>query len=178
MLAEVDIKTVKVSGEALSTFTKSLPDYLLDFAQTILVSNNIKNLKNGEWYPLEYFLNALNDLEKKFGKSILYEMGKKVVEYAILPEGIHSFADAICSIKKGFVLNHINCEVCEVKIIKMSMRRHRVVLEMENPYPFELNRGILAGISRTYSPKDDSIADVEIIDGKSNYPVGVYEITW
>lgn len=178
MLNNVEIKQVEVSGEALLAFIKGLPDYLSEFATSILYKNNIQSPEPGNWYAFDHTLEALEDITKKFGHSILYEIGKGIVDCALLPKGMNTFTDALNNLQAGYDLNHKNGSVCKVKVVKLSMRRRRAIVHIENPYPIELNRGILAGVARKFTPKSDVLADVEVDEIKSLYPLGVFKITW
>ncbi|MBI9069522.1 MAG: hypothetical protein JEZ09_19655 [Salinivirgaceae bacterium] len=178
MIAEIDTKTVEISGNALSAYITGFPDYLSDIAETILQNNNLQHPEQGKWYNFHDYLAALDDIGKKFGSSSLYEIGKQAVNSSIIPEGVVTFVDAINNLQKAFEINHRNGQICEIKILKMKVSKGKVILEIINPYPFEVNRGILTGLSRNYTPNESVMPDVEIDENKSNFPVGIYTITW
>ena len=178
MLAEIEIKNIEVSGKAMMAFTEGLPDYLSEFTKTILYHYKIDDPQAEAWYSLEDNIMALDDLQSKFGKSVLYEIGKSVVNVVKVDKIPKSLKEALQSLEDNINCIHKNGPVCEIEIVKLSLRRKKALLRIETPYPIELLRGVLAGIARKYTVDSSVLADVEVDEEKSLYPLAFYKITW
>lgn len=178
MLAELDVKNIEVSGEAVMAFTQGLPDYLIDITKTIFYHYNISDPKPNDWYCLEDNIMVLDEMQQKFGKSILYEIGKSVVNIIKLKNEPKTLKDALEMLEKQINIVHKNGSVCELEIVKINLRRRKIILKIEIPYHAELMRGVLTGLARKYTPNSNILADVEIDEEKSNYPLAYYKIIW
>lgn len=178
MVTDIEINNIEISGEALIAFVEGLPDYLSDFTKSIMYQHKIADPKADLWYCLEDNIMALDELQQKFGKSILYEIGKSLVDAVKLGKEPKGFKEALEFLEFNINNIHKNGLACKVEVLKCSLRRRKVILSMETPYPFELIRGVITGMARKYTPHMDALADVEIDEIKSEYPLGFYKINW
>lgn len=174
----IDIKEVEISGEAVGSFMSGFPEYLADIALTALHTHDIDTPEPGKWYSLNNCLKVLDEIGSKFGSDTLYAIGKEALKCALLPQNLKSLKDVIEKLEDAFKLNHRNMQICWVTLENYDIRAKRVVLFIENPYPLEINRGILTGIARQYNPIPDKIPEVTIDEENSLLSKGKYIISW
>ncbi len=176
--AHVDIKTVEISGEALNCCINGFPEFLKDIANSILYANNVGIPEPGKWYNFNNYLKALNSIGSTYGDDTLYAIGKQFLNCALIPANIKNFTDALKKIEEGFALNHRNGNICEVTVINQNLSKKRIELFMDNPYPYQINRGILTAAAREFNPFKNLIPEVVIDEDMSFQTKGKYIITW
>ncbi|MFA6404270.1 MAG: hypothetical protein WCX31_21980 [Salinivirgaceae bacterium] len=151
-LKQLDVETMEVSGDAAKAILSGFPDYLSDIAKTFLLMNDMQEPESGTWVSLPKVVNVLNSISNKFGDATLYEIGKATPTNAILVGNIKDLKMALEKICEGFTINHKNTKVCSVEILEYSYPARKALVQITNPYPFEMNRGIIAGLARKYEP--------------------------
>lgn len=153
-LKTINIDTINVCGNASMALLKGFPDYMCDVAYTLLNMNGIHDLKPGISIKVTKIISLLDEIAKKFGDITLYEIGKAIPSCAILPDNIRDLKDAFQKIDMAFKMNHFDADICQSTLMEYNAGSRSAKLQITNPYPFEINRGIIAGISRKFEPKN------------------------
>jgi hypothetical protein len=174
----IDIKEVEVSGEAVNSFINGFPEFLEEIALDALYSNNLDAPVSGKWYNFNDCLKVLDQMGSKFGSDTLYAIGKQAMHCALIPENVKTLKEALDNLELAFDLNHRNMKICWVTLEKYDLGAKKVVLFMENPYPLEINRGILTSLAREHNPIPDIIPEVRIDEENSILSKGKYIISW
>lgn len=169
-------KIALVSSESMLSIYKGLPEDMQEIANTFLHKRSILSLKEGKWHNMHSFIEVLKEIENFYGPATLYEVGKKVIESSIKDGQAKDLEEAFENCENNYLINHKNSQ-CRLNIIEFKTRKRRIVLTLNNPYPFEMNRGMLASICRKHPPKKNCIADVTI-DSNSEFPLGIYIISY
>lgn len=169
------VQEPQVSGEFIFSIFKGLPPTMEDFCIGLLHKHRIIGVKEGKWYSLANFLKALNEVDAVFGSSILFEIGKELLGTAIVPPKVKKLKNALNLYAHAYSLNHKE-SACDLKIVEYKKLKRRIIVEISNQYPIEMNRGLLTSLARLYSPKRNVLPEVTVLG--SNSKTGEYLITW
>jgi len=142
------------------------------------------------WWPMENYLAALFDISEAVGPSKTLAIGKRIPETASLPPTIQDIHSTFEAIDVAYHLNHRkNGKVMfDVATGRMTegighywyhphTDEKRITIVCENPYPCDIDRGILSGFAVRFEP----FAFVEHANvgcRKQGAPSCAYTITW
>ncbi|WP_394826884.1 hypothetical protein [Pendulispora albinea] len=143
------------------------------------------------WWPMENYLAALFDISEAVGPSKTLAIGKRIPENAALPANMHGIHSLFEAIDVAYHLNHrkngkLMFDVATGRmtegighyIYEPHPDENRITIVCENPYPCDVDRGILLGFALRFEPH----AFVEHVRPASCRKKGaakcVYSITW
>jgi hypothetical protein len=121
-------------------------------------------LDKAAWYPAGAILRAFARIEQQLGGGVIYKMGLTIPRHAIFPLDVREVEAALRSIEVAYHMNHgrggeplIDLATGLVKegIGHYRVRREgerRLVIECENPYPCDLDRGIVETVAKRFQP--------------------------
>ena len=141
--------------------------------QRIAARHGIKPFSATDWISHQAWLNTLRDIAQLIGEHTLFSVGKRIPELIAWPPEVNTLEAALGSLDIVYHLNHRragqvmfdpNTGVMLEGIGHYFYRadgKRRVIMVCENPYPSDLDRGIIAGVARKYQPaveveQDDS----------------------
>lgn len=186
---EVSAYLPKFFGAMTATASRILADHGLgEFADTGWFIPDTR-----PWWPMEPYVLVLHALMATVGPIKAIDVGKQKVQHVHLPPdlNVHDIHGMMGAVDAAYHLNHRqNSEPMfdiqsgrMVDIIGHYHYRGRldteqsIVMECENPYPCELDQGILLGFARRFEPR----AVVEHAPGTCRKEGGescVYHVTW
>lgn len=161
----------------------------------LLNENGIEELKEGEYYDLQSFLNAFKDLGEKIGEMNLFVIGKTVMEKVEFPP-MENLEQALVSIDIAYHMSHkkngkdmfdpstgkILDGIGNYEVQKYDEVNRTAVVLCSTPYPSKFEEGILVQIVRLFKPKDSLRAKVTLDPTKETKRNGAdtctYIITW
>lgn len=151
---------VEVNGQTVLSVVNAFPDALQSRGEEILAENGIEDPEEDEWYSQENWLNAFEDLYDDVGERTIRGIGKVIPESAEWPPGTETIIDGVESIDTAYHMNHREGEIGNYAVNEVDEDRGIIIVECDNPYPCEFDKGILEGVSSEFS---DSYVDVEEI---------------
>ncbi|MCA9575713.1 MAG: hypothetical protein R3B40_23690 [Polyangiales bacterium] len=117
------------------------------------------------WYPLSPWLEAFHEIAEQVGASKMFEIGKSVPKNSPFPPGIDDIHSAMESVNVAYHLNHrkdgrvmfdLARGTFEDGIGHYACRPRpngrEIVMECENPYPCDMDRGLLTTLARRFRP--------------------------
>lgn len=151
--------------EGFGSFTLLGSQYLADEGIGSLNADGISNIDPHGWYPLDNYIRAFNRIGKEVGAHALFVAGTTVPKNAKLPPSITDIESALMSLDVAYHLNHRlrGVQMFDLNTGKMTEgighytatkegdRRFKFVCD--NPYPCDLDRGIIAGMAQRFQPK-------------------------
>lgn len=175
--------------EGFGSFTLLGSQYLADEGIGTVNDDGIINIDPHGWYPFDRFIRAFNRIGKEVGAQVLFNAGTTVPKYAQLPPTIKDIESALMSLDVAYHMSHrlkgepmFNVKTGEMKegighyAAKPDGER-RFKLVCDNPYPCDLDRGIVAGMAYRFEPK----ANVTHVPGSCRNKGGTsctYVVTW
>ena len=168
---------VQVHGQSIFVIVSGM-EVVQARALRILAENGIAPLRPDQWYPLPNVLNAFKLIFEKIGPSTVRAIGRKVPETARFPPDIDSLEKGLRSIDVAYQMAHkpplsgYHYEAVDRRTAKMVC---------DNPYPCDLDLGLVEAICDRFRPKDALWVRIEH-DPKSCRRRGdtscTYHITW
>jgi hypothetical protein len=119
-----------------------------------LEKHGLNHIDPDQWYPLQSWLDVLNDLVNAGGAMFDFvSVGLKIAETAVYPPEVEHmpFADFVMLIPQVYQLQHRNGDVGEERAEKLSNTHLRLI--MNTPYPDDLAYGVVWGMARRFLPK-------------------------
>lgn len=123
-----------------------------------LVKHGLDNIDPQQWYPLQAWMNVLNDVaEQGGGSSDFVSLGVAIAQTALLPPEIEnaSFEDFCASMDYAYQMNHRNGDVGHYMAEQMG--EHHIKVTMTAPYPDDQAYGVLYGFARRFLPPKTKI---------------------
>jgi len=169
---------VEVNGETIHSVIDGMGVFKTT-AIKILSDNGIVNLKSGEWYSQQSWLNAFKTIAEKVGNSTLYNIGQKIPENAQFPPEIDDIYKALSAINVAYHMNHRNGEIGEYKYEKTAEKS--VKITCTNPYPDDFDKGIISQMGKKFAPSG-TVVNVIIDESMPTRSKGadstVFFVTW
>ncbi|MCP4136304.1 MAG: hypothetical protein GY754_35365 [bacterium] len=173
---------IEVSGNAVSAFIAGFK--FTTIPAMILLKNGIgqKSIDGKitvdlhEWYPQQAWLNAFEEIADTTGDAILYQIGLKIPDSALLPDTGSSMESSMRAIDIAYHMNHRKNGVVMYDADTGAMlegighygftpvkNKNRIISVCDTPYPCEFDKGIITAMARKFRvnitvEKDDSQA--------------------
>ncbi len=122
-------------------------------ALRILAENGISPLKPEQWYPLSAVLNAFKLIFEKIGPSTVRAIGRKIPEVGRFPPDIDSLEKGLRSIDIAYHGAHRGSDPIGGYHLEFRDRRSAKMM-CDNPYPCDLDLGLIEAICDRFRPKD------------------------
>jgi hypothetical protein len=149
---------VEVNGETVYSVIDGLGTYKNSAVQ-ILERQGIVDVKPGQWYNQQAWLNAFKEISQKLGDNTLFYIGLKIPENAKFPPDIDTVHKALAIIDVAYHMNHRGGEICNYQYETIDDRSGKMICT--NPYPDSFDKGIITFMIRKYNPYK-TVAKVEI----------------
>ena len=117
------------------------------------------------WYSQQAWLDALREVDERFGTEVLFNIGAEIPNNAVFPASAVDVHSAIASIDLAYHLNHRRAGQVMVDPLTQAMvegighygyerlgDRH-ILSTCENPYPCEFDLGIVTNLARRFEPR-------------------------
>ncbi len=168
---------VEVLGTAILSYVHAMGEEV----HPILAKHDLADVDPDAWYPQQSWLNVLRDLaEGDFkGTLDLVRVGMSVPENASWPPDIDSVQAALSSIDDAYHMNHRGGELGSYDAKAVGDRE--IKMYCENPYPCDLDYGIIYATARLYLPADGELMvtpDTEAQCRKHGHDSCTYYVTW
>jgi hypothetical protein len=122
-------------------------------ALRILAEFGIAPLKPDVWYPMSALLNSLRLIFEKIGPSTVRAIGRKIPDKAFFPSDMDSLEKGLRSIDVAYHMNHRGTDPIGGYYYEQTDRRSARML-CDNPYPCDLDLGLIESICDRFRPKD------------------------
>jgi hypothetical protein len=147
---------VEVVGEVIAAFVAGFPTGTERLGLQILEKHGIDDPQQGEWYPLQQFLDAMKEISDRIGSHILTRIGEQIAANAKLPPGLDSLEKCLASVDTAFHMNHRAGEIGHYHYsdegTQGGLRRAKMVCP--NPYPCAFDQGVIDGFAGRFKPAD------------------------
>jgi hypothetical protein len=117
------------------------------------------------WYPQQTWLDALNEVDKRFGTEILFNIGAEIPNNVAFPASSVDAHTAVQSVDLAYHLSHRRGGQVMYDAATSTMLEgighygyerfghNHILSTCETPYPCEFDFGIVATIARRFEPR-------------------------
>ncbi len=164
----------EVSGKAMQAFTEAM---VKEEILPVLKDHGITELDANHWYSHQFWLDILRDIaERKVNVSEYFvAIGMKVIDTAAFPPMISSLENALQSLPVAYQLDHRN-QSEKGWIVELAAPRKAIIVA-ENPYPDDVDYGVVWALVRRFRPKGIQFTVRRITpDAPDADPT--YEVVW
>ncbi len=142
---------IEVSGDDISAVVRGISSDPL--RKIILGKYDLENVEKGEYYPMDRYLSLLYEIEEKM-PSVLRNIGRHVIQEAILPDGITAFDQALEVADTAYHLNHRGAGKDEIGHYRFERQPDRSLhMIVDSPYPCLFDEGVILGIADKFGAK-------------------------
>ncbi len=160
---EMDISEIEVDGRAVSSIVQGVGSFSGAYEQralTILEENGIPEPQPGDWYSMEAYLAAFDELMRTVGPKTVTKIGKKIPEVVEWPPEVDSVAGGLSALDDVYQMNHRGGDIGYYEFKKTGEAEGEIVCV--NPYPPELDEGLISGVTKKFN--DGGYTRVEEIE--------------
>jgi hypothetical protein len=188
---------VEVSATGIPSLMDAFRDFTL-LASQIMVAEGIGEenadgaikFKPDDWYPVQRYLSALERVRQQVGDQVLFEGGLAVPKHAVFPPMVKGLHDALGSIDIAYHMNHrrngqVMFDPASGQMIEgMGHYRYEVVdtrrgvMQCEEPYPCDYDRGIITTIAKRFEPSATVVHDGGRPCRKKGGSSCTFNVTW
>lgn len=146
--------------------------------EMILAENGLGDVRPDAWYPLQSYLDALQQIATQVGDDTILYLGKKLPELNDWPSGVTTVVDAMESVRTAYGTFHRGGDVGHYELEELGGSEVRFTCE--NPYPCTLTRGVIRGTGEKFSPPT-AFVDLEEESTRCRADGGdkcVYRVSW
>lgn len=173
------LQGVEVVGQSILAIVNGM-ELAQSRALRILAENGITPLKADTWYPMPALLKSFQLVFEKIGPSTVRTIGRKIPDSAHFPPDIDTLEKGLRAIDVAYRMNHRGRgAIGGYRFESVDKRNAKMVCD--NPYPCDLDLGLIEAIGDRFRPKDSLWVRIEH-EPKSCRRKGdgacTYSITW
>jgi hypothetical protein len=164
--SELQVLGAGIEGfvESFGAFSLLAGRFLTDAGIGKLDAAGMVQLDPGAWYSMSAFIRVYLRIERELGAGIVYKIGLSIPRNVPFPPDLRDVESALRSIDVAYHLNHgrggQRLFDPETGIMREGIGHYRVlgaskrqaILECEDPYPCDLDRGIVETIVTRFQP--------------------------
>ncbi|MEL6271314.1 MAG: hypothetical protein AAFR22_16010, partial [Chloroflexota bacterium] len=149
-----DPKAEVYGGAAMVTFAAFGEE-----ATPIIKKHNMHPLEPDKWYPQQNQLNVLKEVSE-FGLLSLVAVGMQIPDTAAFPPDIKSVEEGLNLLDQAYQMNHRGGAIGEYRYEPAGERTGKMIAH--NPYPSDLDYGLIYRIVQKFRPADSAGFFVEL----------------
>ncbi|GIK65462.1 MAG: hypothetical protein BroJett018_32560 [Chloroflexota bacterium] len=167
---------VEVVGRSALFFFSAIGNGIQPFIE----KHHLTNIDPQGWYPLQAFLDIYREIAQIPGGMFdLVSIGMRIPEEAIFPPDIDSIESALMSIDTAYHMNHRGGDIGYYQATLVQPRHF--VIECRNPYPSDLDYGLIYGLVRRFRPPKTNFTvwrDENLPSRKNGAESCTFHVTW
>ena len=124
-------------------------------ARDALAENGIEDPKHGEWYPQQAWLDTFETIASELESHILDRLGEQIPDVADWPTDPTTVPEGLQAIDVAYQRNHRNGEIGYYDFEQTGEQEG--VVTCHNPYPCELDRGLIRATAQRHAPVESFV---------------------
>jgi hypothetical protein len=150
---KVSSPSLEIIGGMIVAIWSAFPDNFQKLVRDILLKHGVADINPQDWYLLQPVLDAIKEIEEKFGHHILTQVGEQAAMKAPMPPEITTFDACLAALNVTVQKMHRGgspggYQVQEEK--GQGFIRYRVTAS--TPFPCSITRGYLESFARRFAP--------------------------
>ena len=138
-------------GGMLLTLWSAFPDGFESIAAQIMEKHGVSNVTPEYWYRFQHVLNALREIEQKYGSNILYQTGARAAEKAPVPLEVDTLKKCLHGLNVTSSRFHRGGEIGGYEVRESEeYGARKYFVTCSTPYPCSLTRGYLEGFAKRF----------------------------
>lgn len=147
------------------------------------------------WYPLEPWIRVFGKVSMTAGPGMFYEVGLKLAQALVFPDNVRDALGALQAMNTAYLMNHrrngqllvdpltgkphgnplegIGYYACE-----KGAGPKEVIMRTENPYPCDLDRGLVTGVAKRFAQHAFVLHDDNMSCRKRGQQACSYVVRW
>lgn len=166
--AEVNGRTVQSIVEGVGQFSSAYKKRALD----ILENHGLPEPEPGTWYPLQSYLDAFEELTDTIGPKTVKKIGTEIPDLIEWPPEVDSVEAAMAGLDDAYNMNHRGDDIGYYEFEKTGDSEG--TMECRNPYPPELDEGLLKGMGEKFSGPGSFVRVEQTSEGTTR----TYDVSW
>jgi hypothetical protein len=148
-------------------------------------------LNREKWYPLDRWVQILGEISKEVHARVIFEVGLAIPKNVALPPHINTIESFLGSIDIAYHLNHRKngvvmfdpktgriTEGIGTYTYKKAPDKNRIEIFCDNPYPCDLDMGIVTSMAKRFAPAAKCTHLAEGGCRRKNNQSCTYVVTW
>jgi hypothetical protein len=176
--------------EAFGGFSILAGRFLTDAGIGTLDESGMIQLDSAGWYSMNAFVRVYLRIEREVSASIVYKVGLSLPRNVPFPPHIQDVESALRSIDVAYHMNHGRGGEAlfdpETGILREGIGHYRVrtaskrqaVVECEDPYPCDLDRGLVEAVATRFQPAAKVAHDPKIRCRKQGGTACHFVVEW
>ncbi|NOK05842.1 MULTISPECIES: hypothetical protein [Myxococcus] len=158
-LQPMSFQGIEVIGQSILAIVNGM-ELAQSRALRILGENGIAPLKADAWYPMPALLKSFQLVFDKIGPSTVRTIGRKIPDSAHFPPDIDTLEKGLRAVDMAYRMNHRGKgTIGGYRFEPVDKRNARMVCD--NPYPCDLDLGLIEAIGDRFRPKDSLWVRIE-----------------
>ncbi|GHH00138.1 hypothetical protein [Comamonas sp. JC664] len=158
-LQPMSFQGIEVIGQSILAIVNGM-ELAQSRALRILGENGIAPLKADTWYPMPALLKSFQLVFDKIGPSTVRTIGRKIPDSAHFPPDIDTLEKGLRAVDMAYRMNHRGKGgIGGYRFEAVDRRNARMVCD--NPYPCDLDLGLIEAIGDRFRPKDSLWVRIE-----------------
>jgi hypothetical protein len=144
---------LEIIGGMIASIWEGFPDSVQNSIRDILLRHEVADISPQQWYLLQPALDALREIEEKFGHQVLSQVGEQAALKAPIPPEIKTFKDCMSALNVTIQRMHRGGSPGGYEVQEETgpgLVRYRVTAS--TPFPCSLTRGYLESLARRFGP--------------------------
>lgn len=166
--AEVNGRSVRSIVEGVGQFSSAYEERALE----ILDNHGLPEPEEGEWYSMQAYLDAFAELADTVGPKTVTKIGSEIPYLVDWPPGVETVEEAMGSLDDVYQMNHRGGEIGYYDFEMTGDSGG--VMECKNPYPAELDEGLLKAVAEKFSEECAFVRVEQTSEGTTR----TYQISW
>ncbi|MBN1621883.1 MAG: hypothetical protein JW871_04765 [Endomicrobiales bacterium] len=164
----MDLEGIEISGYAFSNIIK-MSGMFNSVLKDIFKNHQIDNFEPNSWYPVNSFMDVLEEINEKVGANAVHKIGLTISKTAEIPIEVKSIYDFFSNIDKLYHLNHRKDgkAMCDAQTEQMQdgighyiyekIEYNNLKITCTNPYPCDFNLGLIEGFAQRFATEGKKI---------------------
>ncbi len=152
MIFKVFDPSTEISGNAIKTYSKAIEKTYVD---TVLDSYGIDTIDPEAWYPLQIWLDVLNEIHLNLSSmSYFVTIGMSIAEALPFPEHFNDLPllDVLQLAPQGYTIDHRGDDIGSIDTEQIDERSLRFIVR--TPYPDDFFYGVCYGLAQRFAGPD------------------------
>ena len=166
-MSEQKLAGYEASGQGIAAIVaafKNYPSVAMKYLEKYGLAKQGQEIDQTAWYAFGPWVNALHAMSSEVGANTMYRIGRSVPESVVFPPFVKDIHSVVQSIDMGYRMNHrrngtLLSELSSEETSEVGRYgyqtvegENQIVCVCDNPYPCDIDRGLIAAMAARFEP--------------------------